>query len=117
MNLSKNYLIGMDLGTTNVKAILINEEGDAVASASRENHLIFPGPNMVEQDANEWWSNAAEVFREVAEKAGPEIVSRIRGISISSQTVTMLPVDRDGNPLRGALIWMDSRSIWCASRR
>ena len=110
MSLSQNYLIGMDLGTTNVKAILINEEGDAVASASRENHLIFPGPNMVEQDANEWWSNAAEVFREVAEKAGPEIVSRIRGISISSQTVTMLPVDRDGNPLRGALIWMDSRS-------
>ena len=110
MNLAENYLIGMDLGTTNVKAILMDEHGNVVSSASRENHLIFPGPNMVEQNADEWWDNARSIFREITEKAGPERVARVRGISISSQTVTMLPVDKDGNPLRGAMIWMDSRS-------
>lgn len=110
MNLAENYLIGMDLGTTNVKAILADDNGNVIASASRENHLIFPGPNMVEQSADEWWGNASEIFREITAKAGPEIVSRVRGISISSQTVTLLPVDAEGHPLRGAMIWMDNRS-------
>ena len=49
-------------------------------------------------------------LKEVTDKAGKDVVSKIRGICISSQTVTMLPVDKDGNPLRNALIWMDSRS-------
>lgn len=105
-----NYLIGMDLGTTNIKANLMDDHGNVIATASRENHLIFPGPNMVEQSADEWWDNASSVFREITAAAGPDIVAKIRGIAISSQTVTMLPVDKDGNPLRNAMIWMDSRS-------
>ena len=109
-SLAENYLIGMDLGTTNVKAILMDEDGNALARASRENHLIFPGKSMVEQSADEWWKNASEVFREITSAVDPAIVARIRGISISSQTVTMLPVDKDGNPLRNAMIWMDARS-------
>ena len=107
---AKNYLLGMDLGTTNIKAIIMDEKGNVAASASAANHLIFPGTNMVEQDAGEWWKNAVSILREVTSKAGAEVVSRIRGISVSSQTVTMLPVDKEGNPLRNALIWMDSRS-------
>lgn len=110
MSLAENYLIGMDLGTTNVKANLMDDRGNVIASASRENHLIFPGPNMVEQSADEWWDNALAIFRDITAKAGPEIVAKVRGISVSSQTVTMLPVDRDGKPLRNAMIWMDSRS-------
>ena len=110
MKLSENYLIGMDLGTTNVKAILMDERGEIVASASRENHLIFPGFNMVEQDAGEWWDNAAAILRDLSAAAGPEVIARVRGISISSQTVTLLPIDADGRPLRNGLIWMDKRS-------
>lgn len=108
--LAENYLLGMDLGTTNIKAIIMDEDGTVVASSSAANHLIFPGPNMVEQDANEWWTNALSILQNITKQAGPEIVSRIRVISISSQTVTMLPVDKDGTPLRNAMIWMDSRS-------
>ena len=110
MSEAKNYLIGMDLGTTNVKANLMDEFGNVIASSSRENHLIFPGPNMVEQSALEWWDNASSIFRDITAKAGPEIVAKVRGISISSQTVTMLPVDKEGTPLRNGMIWMDSRS-------
>ncbi|SCP98541.1 xylulokinase [Anaerobium acetethylicum] len=106
----ENYLLGIDLGTTNVKAIIMDEHGTVVSSASRANSLIFPGPGMVEQDPGAWWEHTAEILRAVTEQAGPEIVRKIRGISISSQTVTMLPLDREGNPLRNALIWMDARS-------
>ncbi|MBP3900445.1 MAG: carbohydrate kinase [Blautia sp.] len=109
-NYAENYLIGMDLGTTNIKAILMDESGNVLARASRENHLIFPGKSMVEQSPAEWWGNASEIFREITGAVDPEVIRRVRGISVSSQTVSMLPVDKEGNPLRNAMIWMDARS-------
>lgn len=110
MNIADNYLLGMDLGTTNVKAMIMDENGNVAASASRANTLIVPAPNNAEQDANLWWKNTVEILQEVTQKTGSEIVKRIRGISVSSQTVTMLPVDAEGTPLRNAIIWMDGRS-------
>ena len=110
MNIADNYLLGMDLGTTNVKAMIMDENGNVAASASRANTLIVPEPNNAEQDSNLWWKNTVEILQEVTQKSGSEIVKRIRGISVSSQTVTMLPVDAEGTPLRNAIIWMDGRS-------
>lgn len=104
------YLLGMDMGTTNMKAIILKEDGEVIASASRANQLIFPKANQVEQDPGLWWSNAVEILQEITKKAGKEVVSSIKGICISSHTVTMLPVDEKGIPLRNAMIWMDSRS-------
>ena len=99
----ENYLLGMDCGTTNIKAVIIGEDGTVAAEASRPNCFICPGPGMQEQDAGRWWENSVEIFRALCEEAGMEVVRRIRGIGISSHTVTMLPVDKDGVPLRTAL--------------
>lgn len=107
---SPSYLLGMDLGTTNIKAIILREDGTVMASASRANQLLLPEANHVEQDACHWWANAVEILKEITQCAGEEVVTSIKGICISSQTVTMLPVDAEGNPLRNAMIWMDSRS-------
>ena len=107
----ENYLLGMDCGTTNIKAIILGEDGTVVAEASRPSKFMNPGPNMQEQDANEWWSNTVEIFRSLTEQAGHDIVKRIRGISVSSHTVTMLPVDAEGNPLRNAMTYQDNRSV------
>lgn len=106
----ENYLLGMDCGTTNIKAIILAENGEVVAEASRPSRFLSPGPDMQEQDANEWWVNASAIFRSLTETAGADVVKRIRGISVSSHTVTMLPVDRDGNPLRNAMTYQDARS-------
>ena len=106
----ENYLLGMDCGTTNIKAVILGEDGTTVAEASRPSRFLSPGPNMQEQDANEWWSNTVDIFRTLAEKAGSDVVKRIRGISISSHTVTMLPVDANGVPLRNAMTYQDNRS-------
>lgn len=110
MNIAENYLLGMDLGTTNVKAIIMDENGNVITTASRANSLIVPSPNTAEQDANVWWQNTVEILKELTHKAGYELVKKIKGISVSSQTVTMLPVDENGTPLRNAIIWMDGRS-------
>lgn len=108
--MTENYLLGIDLGTTNVKGLILNESGTIIASASRSYPLILPGEGMAEQDADIWWNHTQEVISELTKAAGTEIVRRLRGIAVSSQTVTMLPVDKQGVPLRNAIIWMDGRS-------
>lgn len=64
----ENYLLGMDCGTTNIKAIILAEDGTVVAESSRPSKFLSPGPNMQEQDANEWWQNTVEIFRALTEK-------------------------------------------------
>lgn len=111
MSKVESYLLGMDCGTTNLKAIILGEDGTVVAEASRPSTFMDLKSDMREQDANEWWSNTVEIFKSLVEQAGHDIVKRIRGISISSHTVTMLPVDAEGNPLRNGITCQDSRSI------
>ena len=111
MSKVESYLLGMDCGTTNLKAIILGEDGTVVAEASRPSTFMDLKSDMREQDANEWWSNTVEIFKSLVEQAGHDIVKSIRGISISSHTVTMLPVDAEGNPLRNGITCQDSRSI------
>ena len=110
MSKIENYLLGMDCGTTNIKAVILGEDGNVVCEASRPNQFINPGPGMQEQDANKWWKNAVEIFREITGTAGEAIVKRIRGISVSSHTVSLLPLAKDGTPLRNAITYQDGRS-------
>lgn len=102
------YLLGMDCGTTNIKAVLLGENG-VVAEASRPNRFLSPGPGMQEQDARHWWRNAAEIFHDLRSQAG-EAMANLRGICISSHTVSLLPLDENGEPLRNALTYQDTRS-------
>ncbi|MDE7310564.1 MAG: carbohydrate kinase [Eubacterium sp.] len=107
----EHYLLGMDCGTTNIKAIILGEDGSIAAEAGLPSRFLRPGPDMQEQDAMEWWSNAAYIIKTLCEQAGPQIVKKIRGISVSSHTVSLLPVDAAGNPLREAMTYQDSRSV------
>lgn len=106
----ENYLLGMDCGTTNIKAVILGEDGTTVAEASKQSRFLNPGVNQQEQDANDWWKQTVDIFHDLAEQAGHDVIRKLRGISVSSHTVTMLPVDQDGRPLRNAMTYQDSRS-------
>lgn len=106
-----DYVLGMDCGTTNIKAIIMGKDGKIVAEASRPSVFLNPGPGRQEQDANTWWKHACEIFRSLVEQAGQEITGKIRGISISSHTVSLLAVDENGEPVRNAMTYQDSRSV------
>jgi len=110
MSKARNYVIGMDMGTTNIKALIMGEDGEIVAEASRPNRFIELDKDKHEQDAEAWWKSAVEIFREITAAAGTDVVDGIKGISISSHTVTLLPIGRDGEPLRNALTYQDGRS-------
>lgn len=111
MEIKQNYLLGVDLGTTNIKGILTDDDGNLIATATSALGKIFPGHNMVEQDPAEWWDAAVSILKEITTLAGHEIVNRIKGISVSSQCVTLLPVTSDGIPLRNAIIYQDGRAF------
>ena len=105
-----DYVLGMDCGTTNIKAVALRSDGKVAAEASRPSRFLNPGRHMQEQDAVEWWRSASEIFQSITAQLGPEEAARIRGISVSSHTVSMLPVDKNGSPLRPAMTYQDGRS-------
>lgn len=106
----ENYLLGMDCGTTNIKAIILGEDGTVVAEASRPSKFMIRDQICRNRMRTNGGCNTVEIFRSLTEQAGHDIVKRIRGISVSSHTVTMLPVDAEGNPLRNAMTYQDNRS-------
>ena len=111
MNLKKNYLLGIDLGTTNVKGNIMDAEGNLIATASRSLGKLYPGQNMIEQDPNQWWSCTIAILKYMTALAGDDVVSNIKGISISSQCPTLLPLDSEGKPVHNAIIYADGRAV------
>lgn len=107
----KNYLLGIDLGTTKVKAGLYDFAGNAVADAECGTYqIISERANWAEQDANLWWRDTVQVIRSVLEKIHNRS-EEIACVSVSSQGMAMLPLDSDGVPLCRAHIWMDRRAV------
>ncbi len=99
------HYIGIDLGTTAVKCALYRDS-ERLADYNREYALYADGA-YAEQDAEDWKKNIKEGIRHMVEKTG---VTDIAGISISSQGITVVPVDREGRPLARAISWLDSRA-------
>lgn len=78
-------------------------------SAYREYGLIAPRADWYEQDACLWWTLSCETLQQAAKDAGID-PAQIRAISISSQGISIVPVDEKGKPLCNALSWMDMRA-------
>lgn len=108
--MSGHLTLGIDIGTTNVKAcILDTAEGKVVASAAAEHPLHHPHPGWAEQDPDDYWRAVSSCTARCVERY-PGPASDVAAVSISGLVGVTLPVDRDGRPLRRAMIWMDSRS-------
>ncbi|MCH6159740.1 xylulokinase [Streptomyces marispadix] len=108
--MSGHLTLGIDIGTTNVKAcVLDTAEGRVVASAAAEHPLHHPHPGWAEQDPDDYWRAVSScIARCLNDCPGP--ASDVAAVSVSGLVGVTLPVDRDGRPLRRAMIWMDSRS-------
>ncbi len=106
-DMSGELLIGIDVGTTALKALLYNSGGSVLAEAGREYPTRHPQPNWAEQDPEDWWQAACSVLPLILAGVEPQ---RVAGIAVSSQTPTMLALDEAGRPLYPAVIWMDRRS-------
>jgi xylulokinase len=107
--MADTYLIAHDLGTSGTKAALTDLRGCVVATAERRYPVYYSADGGAEQDPHEWWQAIAETTRQMMAKAGVT-AQQIAGMSMSAQMVGTVPVDKDGNPLRRVMIWLDSRA-------
>ena len=101
--------LGIDIGTSAVKALLADEEQRVVAEATRELSISRPKPLWSEQEPEDWWSAVAGAVMNLRQ-AAPERFAAIRGVGLSGQMHGAVLLARDGTVLRPAILWNDGRS-------
>ncbi len=117
--IARRLLLGLDVGSSFVKAALIDAaSGAAVAARSApaaEMRIDAPFPGWAEQDPRDWWLNVVHASRQAMREASarPEEVA---AIGISYQMHGLVLVDREGQPLRPSIIWCDSRAVETGDR-
>ncbi|MCD6421256.1 MAG: xylulokinase, partial [Thaumarchaeota archaeon] len=104
-----SYLMGIDLGTSSVKVIVIDEYGKILAQASEKYPILTPSPGWAEQDPDRWWLATRNAVRKALRSSNLER-AEIKAIGFSGQMHGTVLLDRSLKPLRPAIIWADARS-------
>jgi len=108
------YLLGFDVGSSSVKASLVDiERGDIAASAfypEKEAPIVAVRTGWAEQDPQMWWDNAKLALRKIMQQAGAK-GEDIAAIGISYQMHGLVCVDKKQKVLRPSIIWCDSRAV------
>lgn len=105
----ETYIIAHDVGTGGSKAALTDLEGNILASRFKPYDTSYPREHWAEQDTGDWWNAITGTTREVLDETKVD-PARVAGIVYATQMIGVLPVDRGGNPLRPAIIWLDARA-------
>lgn len=106
---AKTFVAGLDIGTTGVKGMIADTEGNVIGLAYREYPCAYPYPGWVEQDVEHMWGRICEVCREMIVAANVEPAA-IKSMGISSQRGTFIPVDKSIRPLMNSIVWSDGRA-------
>lgn len=109
--MTDQFLLGVDIGTYESKGALVDVSGRVIASATVGHGVDMPNPGWAEQDADKvWWHDFVELCQKLLQKSSVD-PKRITGIGASAIAPCVLPLDRDGNPLRpGILYGIDTRA-------
>ncbi|MDP1442118.1 xylulokinase [Priestia megaterium] len=103
------YVIGIDLGTSAVKTVLVNTKGEICAEASKNYPLLHEKTGYSEQDPNEWVQQTISALHELISKS-KVIPEDIDGISYSGQMHGLVLLDKNHNLLRNSILWNDTRT-------
>jgi xylulokinase len=100
-------LLGIDVGTTGVRAGAFEPGGHCVAEASEACPHEAPAPGRAEADAEAWWSAACRLCARLGEKVP---LARVEAVAVTGQAPTAVLVDAGGRPVRRAILWLDVRA-------
>lgn len=103
------YLMGIDVGTSGTKTIIVNDKGRIIARATVEYPLYSPEPGWSEQEPADWWQATVESIRQVLDQA-KLTGKQIAGIGLSGQMHGSVFLDCSGQVIRRALLWNDQRT-------
>jgi xylulokinase len=104
------HFLGLDIGTSAVKAVLVDERQRVVAEASAPLVSHEPRPGWSEQDPETWW-DATETVAGALRRHAPAQFRDIAAIGLSGQMHSALLLNRDGKPIRPAILWNDGRAV------
>src|SRR5438046_10318590 len=102
--------LGIDVGTSGVKVLLIDASGDIQRSSVAPLSLSTPRPAWAEQDPDAWWQASLEAIADVLRAAGGATGARVASIGISGQMHSAVFLDRGGKGIRPALLWGGGRT-------
>jgi xylulokinase len=102
-----DYLLGIDVGTTNCKALVFDTAGNPRAAASAPTPVYYPRPGWAEHDPAALWQVVVTVVRQALGQVDP---ARVRGVAVASMAEAGLLLDAAGRPLTPLIAWYDSRS-------
>ena len=105
--MARSTFLGVDVGTSGVKAILIDASGDVLASAVTPLQLSTPQPGWAEQDPDAWWAATAAAIRTVLAARPGEYPD---AVGVSGQMHSSVFLDARGDVIRPALLWCDGRT-------
>ena len=100
--------IGIDLGTSAVKLVLMEGSGSIRKIVSKEYPLYFPHPGWSEQNPENWWNAVQEVIRELI---CDQEKDQIAGISFGGQMHGLVALDQDDQIIRPVILWNDGRTV------
>ncbi len=103
------YFLGIDVSTTGAKALLIDEKGAVVASATTALTLQTPRPLWSEQDPHEWWKGTAASIRKALAEAGAS-GHDVAAVGLTGQMHGLVLLDGNRQVLRPAILWNDQRT-------
>jgi xylulokinase len=107
-------LLGIDLGTTGCRAVLVTPDGTVVAAASSPYPLLTPHPLWAEQDPESWWVAAVDSVRRVLEARGA-VPRSVAAVGLTGQMHGLVLLGTSGEVLRPAILWNDQRTeLECA---
>lgn len=101
------YYIGVDLGTSAVKLLLMEADGSIKNIVSKEYPLSFPNPGWSEQSPEDWWNAVVAGIKELTDGFD---ASKVAGISFGGQMHGLVILDQDDNVIRPAILWNDGRT-------
>jgi len=105
----EKLLLSIDCGTQSLRALIFDSEGNLRAAAKVEYEpYSSPHPGWAEQDAGVYWSSLCQTCQELKD-FHPKLFAGIAGIAVTTQRDTMINVDKEGTPLRPAILWLDQR--------
>ena len=102
-------LLGLDIGTSGAKAVLVDEGGSLLAWAGQEYPIDTPRPDWAEQDPSAWLQAALATIRQVLLTSQMDPV-QVEAIGLTGQMHSLVCLDAHGSPLRPAILWADRRS-------
>jgi len=103
------YLMGIDLGTSSTKVLIVDEFGNLMAEASAKYPICTPAPGWAEQDPELWWTSTKKAIEETLRNSKVE-PKEISALGLSGQMHGTVLLGNDLIPLRPAIIWADKRS-------